>query len=141
MPNEPVLVDTGALASLFNPSDQYHRACAEVAKGLPVGKAYTCWPVITEATYLLRRHPAKRDSLLVAVEAGELQLLSLDVDDLHHLLSIFDKYRDQQIDLADAVLLHLADREDIDDVFTVNRRHFSIFRKRDGSALRLFPSE
>jgi predicted nucleic acid-binding protein len=140
MPNEPVLVDTGALASLFNPSDQHHRACAEVAKSLPIGKAYTCWPVITEATYLLRRHPAKRDSLLLAVEAGEFQLLSLEVEDLHHLRSIFDKYRDQQIDLADAVLLHLADREDIDDVFTVDRRHFSLFRKRDGSALRLFPS-
>jgi predicted nucleic acid-binding protein len=55
------------------------------------------------------------------------------------LREVFAKYHDQQIDLADAALLFLADREGLEDVFTVDRRHFSLFRKRNGKPLRLFP--
>jgi uncharacterized protein len=139
MPNEPVLVDTGALAALFDPNDQYHGVCTEAAKKLPVGKAYTCWPVITEAAYLLRRYPVKRDSLLESVETGEFQLLSLHGSDLPAIREIFSKYHDQQIDFADAALLLLADREGLDNVFTVDRRHFSLFRKKNRKPLRLFP--
>ena len=140
MPNEPVLVDTGALAALFDPNDQYHDVCKEAAKQLPVGKAFTCWPVITEAAYLLRRYPDKRDSLLESVEAGEFQLVSLHGSDLPALREIFAKYHDQQIDLADAALLFLADREGLEDVFTVDRRHFSLFRKQNGKSLHLIPN-
>jgi predicted nucleic acid-binding protein len=140
MPTNPVLVDTGALAALFDPHDQYHDACKEASRHLPIGKIFTCWPVITEASYLLRRYSKKRDSLLESVESGEFQLLLLRDDDLGSVRSIFEKYEDQDIDLADAVLLHLANREEIDDVFTVDRRHFSIFRKRNGQPFRVIPS-
>jgi predicted nucleic acid-binding protein len=139
MPNEPVLVDTGALAALFDPNDQYHEVCKEAARDLPVGKAYTCWPVITEAAYLLRQHPTKRNSLLESVEACEFQLLSLHGSDLASLRAIFADYHDQQIDLADAALLHLANREGMENVFTVDRRHFNLFRKMNGKPLRLIP--
>ena len=139
MPNEPVLIDTGVLAALFNPNDQYHDVCKAASKELPVGKAFTCWPVITEAAYLLRRYPSQRDALLESVEAGEFQLLALHSSDLPALREVFAKYHDQQIDLADAALLFLADREGLEDVFTVDRRHFSLFRKRNGKPLRLFP--
>ena len=64
---EPVLVDTGALIALYNANDPAHRMCSETARLLPVGKAYTCWPVITEAAYLLRKHPRQRKSLLQAI--------------------------------------------------------------------------
>jgi predicted nucleic acid-binding protein len=139
MPNEPVLVDTGALAALFDPNDQYHNLCNASAKELPVGKAFTCWPVITEAAYLLRRYPTQRDALLESLEAGEFQVLALHSSELPALREIFAKYGDQQIDLADAALLYLADREGLEDIFTVDRRHFSLFRKRNGKPLRLIP--
>ena len=139
MPNEPVLVDTGALAALFDPHDQYHGVCKEAAKDLPVGKAFTCWPVITEAAYLLRRYSQKRDSLLESVEAGEFQLMSLLSEDLPALRGIYSKYHDQDIDLADAALLLLSDREGIEVVFTVDRRHFGTFRKKNGKPFRLLP--
>jgi predicted nucleic acid-binding protein len=49
------------------------------------------------------------------------------------------KYADQKLDLADATLMHLANRSGIDQVFTLDRRHFSIFRNRDGRALTIVP--
>jgi uncharacterized protein len=134
-----VLVDTGALVALFNPRDQFHEVCTEAAKELPVGKAFTCWPVLTEAAYLLRRYPKKQDSLFESIEAGEFQLLPLDLEDLPALRETITRFADQGIDLADAALVHLADRENINDVFTVDRRHFSILRKRNGQPLQLLP--
>lgn len=139
MPNEPVLVDTGALAAIFDPNDQYHEACMAAARELPVGKAYTCWPVITGAVYLLRKYPRQRDALLESVEAGEFLLLAIDSSELREFREIFAKYHDQQVDLADAALLFLADREELQDIFTVDRRHFSIFRTRSGKPLRILP--
>ncbi|MEM8947012.1 MAG: hypothetical protein AAGD11_17690 [Planctomycetota bacterium] len=52
---------------------------------------------------------------------------------------ILTKYRDQGVDLADACLVHLADRERITTVFTVDVRHFQLFRNQDREPLHLLP--
>jgi predicted nucleic acid-binding protein len=137
---EPVLVDAGALIALCETNDPLHAACVEQAKLLPVGKAYTCWPVLTEAIYRLRHYSIERKRLLEAVRDGIYSLLPLDSSDVDGLDAIMTKYGDQQVDLADACLVHLANRERIDAVFTTDRRHFQIYRKADGKPFRLLPS-
>jgi uncharacterized protein len=77
MLRDPILVDTGALIGLFNPNDSHHSSCISVSQLFPIGKAYTCWPVITEAMYLLRNYPKQRDGLLDAIHNGEFILLHL----------------------------------------------------------------
>lgn len=106
-----------------------------------MGKAYTCLPVITEAAYLLRRYPQFRDDLIRSVLVGEFSLLPIDGDEFATILQTFSTYDDQDIDFTDATLLHLANREKINVVFTLDRRHFNLLRKSDGSSLRLMPDE
>ncbi len=106
---------------------------------LPMGKAYTCLPAVTEASYLLRRYPKFRKDLIQSVMSGEFSLLSVEADELSAVLDVFAIYHDQDVDFADAVLLYLANREAIDVVFTLDRRHFSLFRKDNGQPLRLLP--
>ncbi|MDZ4659769.1 MAG: PIN domain-containing protein [Bythopirellula sp.] len=137
---EPVLVDAGALIALYEARDPLHKACVEQAKLLPVGKAYTCWPVITEAVYRLRKYRSERRKLLEAVRDGIYILLPLDADDIPGLDAVMTKYDDQQVDLADACLVHLANRESIEAVFTTDRRHFQVYRKADGKPFRLLPA-
>ena len=48
-----VLIDTGPIVALLRRRDSQHSVCDSVAEELPL-PAYTCWPVITEAAYLLR---------------------------------------------------------------------------------------
>lgn len=139
MPNEPVLVDTGPLIALYSVDDAYHDPCTRQMAQLPVGKAYTCWPVLTEAVYMLRNQPAQRDDLIRSVINGDLVLLPLREPDLDRVVEVFQIYHDQQVDLADACLLHLANREGVQTVFTLDRRHFSVFRNATGEALRLLP--
>jgi hypothetical protein len=136
---EPVLVDAGALIALCETNDPLHAACVEQAKLLPVGKAYTCWPVLTEAIYRLRHYPIERKRLLEAVRDGIYSLLPLDANDVDGLEAILAKYGDQEVDLADACLVHLANRERIEAVFTTDRRHFQVYRKADGKPFRLLP--
>jgi hypothetical protein len=38
------------------------------------------------------------------------------------------KYRDLPIDLADAELVRLAEREKLSRIFTLDRRHFRVYR-------------
>ena len=55
MLNESVLVDTGTLLALYSVKAPLHQACRTRAEQLPLGKTFTCWPVITEAAYMLHR--------------------------------------------------------------------------------------
>ena len=137
MLNEPVLVDTGPLIALYNKKDPWHDRCTKMAGQLPVGKAYTCWPVVVEAAYILRGHPADRNRLFEALFAEEFVLLPLDLDDLRAIQAILDRYRDQNVDFADAALVQLANRELISAVFTLDRRHFGMLRRQNGAPFRL----
>ena len=39
-----------------------------------------------------------------------------------------EKYRDLPMDLADAALVRVAERESLTEIFTLHKRHFSIYR-------------
>lgn len=139
MISEPVLIDTGAFAAMFDPRDRYHAVCARQFSELPYGKAYACWPVITEAMYLIRRYPQQQLKLLEGLAAGDFPLLELAESDAIGISDVIAKYHDQEVDLADAALVHLANREGIRNVFTFDRRHFAVYRRHDGQPLRLLP--
>ncbi|MCH8044383.1 MAG: PIN domain-containing protein [Planctomycetes bacterium] len=119
--------------------EMHHAACVEVARELP-DSLLTCWPAITEAAYLLRSSPTGVQMLLSRIERGLLDILPLTSDDIASIARILDGYRDQGFDFADGCLMHLAEREGIDYIFTLDRRHFSVFRKQNGDALTLLPS-
>jgi predicted nucleic acid-binding protein len=137
---ESVLVDTGPLIALYESKDLHHSACREQAKLLPVGKAYTCWPVLTEAAYRLRRYPIDRAKLFQAVRDGIYVLLPLGAQDMVDIEAVFQTYQDQEVDLADACLVHLANREKITRIFTLDRRHFGVYRMADGRPFQLLPN-
>lgn len=133
-----ILIDTGPLVALVDRNDPYHAACVKQARELGEPN-YTCWPVITEACYLLRSRPDLVQRLLEACHEGVYQILSLGANDIPEIGGTLAKYGDQRIDLADACLVHLAEREGINTVFTVDRRHFELFRNTAGLPLELLP--
>lgn len=49
------------------------------------------------------------------------------------------KYRDLPMDLADAALVRIAEREDIDTVFTIDRTDFSLYRLPRRKRFRILP--
>lgn len=103
------------------------------------GPLITCWPVITEAAWLLRKRPAAIALLLSALGGKPFALAELGEKDFQGIAAILMKYRSLEIQLADAALVHLAHREKIDTVFTLDRRDFDVLRATHGRKLRIIP--
>ena len=132
------LVDTGPLVAIASARDQYHQICVEQLRLLQP-PLLTCWPVITEAAWLLRHQPSAVERLLGSFEVGLLRLLILDEKAPRWLAEFLTRYRKMGAQIADGALVHLAEREGIDTVFTLDRRDFLVYRLADGRSLRILP--
>jgi predicted nucleic acid-binding protein len=133
-----ILLDTGPLVALLALTDSRHQLCVDTfAKLSP--PLLTCWPVITEAAWLLRKQHRPLDRIAEANAAGMFALLPLDGDSLTAIAAIMQRYEDAGIQFADAALAYLAERENIRTVFTTDRRDFSIIRLKRNRALTLLP--
>ena len=126
MADRHCLTDTGPIVALMSASDEHHGRCTEVLATLP-SPLLTCWPVVTEAAWLLRKQPQAIDKLFAAFDAGLFALLELDAGAMPDIAASFVATKVQHR-LADAALAHLAERENIRTVFTLDRRDFSIIR-------------
>ncbi len=133
-----VLVDTGPLVAILDDQDEHHRACVQ-ALGALDGPLYTCWPVVTEATWLLRHSPRAVRRLLDSINTPFVELLSLAGPDVRPIAELLQKYDSIRPQLADAALVYLAGRERIDAIFTLDRRDFSIYRTSRGRSFRILP--
>ena len=134
------LVDTGPLVALFDKREEHYAACRDEARTLAPGTLFTCLPVVVEAAYLLNRQDSRLYlELLDAVHDGVYQLLDITPADFPTIAEITKKYRDLGLDFADGCLMHLAEREGIDQVFTLDRRDFSVFRTGAGKTLKVLP--
>lgn len=133
-----ILVDTGPLVAITSERDQHHQICVEQLRQLQP-PLLTCWPVITEAAWLLRHHGSAVGRLLGSFDVGLLRMLVLDESAPRWLARFLKRYRRLGAQLADGALVYLADREGIDTVFTLDRRDFSVYRLSDGRSLRTLP--
>jgi uncharacterized protein len=122
-----VLVDAGPLVALLDQSNLHHVACVTALKTLR-DPLVTVWPAFTEAMYQLGSSWPGQKALWSRIETAALMLAPLDESDATRMRELMEKYRDQPMDLADAALVRIAEREDLTRIFTIDRRHFSVYR-------------
>lgn len=122
-----ILVDAGPLVALLHRDDRNHDLCVRTLRSLrePLG---TAWPVVMEAMYLLGFSWRAQDALWEMIDSGSLALLLLDSGDGPRMRELMRKYRDLPMDVADAALVRIAEREGIRRVFTIDRRDFAVYR-------------
>ena len=70
---------------------------------------------------------------------GLFALLPLNADALPAVAALMKRYESSGLQLADAVLAYLAERENIRTVFTTDRRDFSIIRLKRNRVLKIIP--
>lgn len=138
MKADPALVDTGPIVAILREADSNHRACSEALKRIR-RPAPTCWPVLTEAAWILRKDRKAVSELFRFFEQGVLRVLTIEPSATTWLSAFFGRFSDHEPQLADASLVYLAEREGIDTVFTLDRRDFSIYRTSTGKALHMLP--
>ncbi len=133
-----ILVDAGPLVALVDAGDQHHLKCVSALHTLREPLA-TVWPPLTEAMYLLADVPAAQEALWEMVERGAIYLLPLDSGDVPRIRELMRKYANRPMDLADAALLRVAEREGVRKIFTVDRRDFGVYRLHGRSRIVLIP--
>ena len=133
-----VLIDTGPLVAIVSDRDTEHRRCLEQSRTISPPMV-TCWPVVTEAAWLLRNGPASVRDLFRALEDGVLRLARLDETDMPAIDGILKTYATLRPQLADAALVHLAERDQLRTIFTLDRCDFTVYRLSRNRRLQLIP--
>jgi predicted nucleic acid-binding protein len=127
-----ILLDTsGLLAAL----DSAQRADA-------IGPLLLSPFVLAELDYLLaaRVGQAARTSLLSEVERGAYQLQLFSASDVREALAVIQRHGDLGVSLADASIVILAGHHKVQDVLTLDERHFRTLNA-NGRPFRLLPAD
>lgn len=133
-----VLIDTGPLVAILSPDERTHELCSSTLKSL-ANPPITCWPVITEATWLLRGFPQAIKGLLSSINAGIIEIPQVEGMEAEQVALIMDQFASLRPQFADAMLVYLAHRENIDTIFTLDRRDFSVYRTARKKPFLLLP--
>lgn len=133
-----ILVDTGPLVATIDVHDAYHEVCAAAIEEIEP-PLLTTWPVIAEAMHFLGPSLHLQDILWEVIERGTVRIADLDADDRARMRHLMRKYRDLPMDIADATLVALAERERINRIFTIDRRDFSIYKPAGMKRFEIIP--
>lgn len=134
------VVDTSALLAYFDASEPDHAAVADAIGGttdLLVVSPY----VVAELDYLLAtRHGVEAElTVLAELMTGAWELAVCGGAEIEQARSIIAKYRDQQIGVADASNVVLAQHYRTRTILTLDRRHFEVLRPMTGGRFTILP--
>jgi predicted nucleic acid-binding protein len=116
---KPVLLDTGVIVALLDRSERNHLRCVEAIEDL-TQPLVTCEAVIAESCYLLRDVAGASEAILENVEKGIFQIPFSIVRSASSVRRIVRKYKDRQIDFADACLIILAEEIGTGEILTLD---------------------
>lgn len=133
------LADTGALLAYLDAADRWHDRCrmAFAQLRLPM---LTSTAVLTELFHLVGDNARQIDITWKFVRSGALTVAPMSDRDLPEIEALMRKYHDRPMDFADATLIHLAQRESLTTVFTIDHDDFETYRLGRRKRLRILPS-
>ena len=123
-----VLVDTGPLVALFDPSDSEHERCKRALAQVRRNRRVTSLAVLTEAVYLLGFSPRAQRALLSFVAAGAVEVADFTAAQVSRAAALMERFETLPMDFADATLVVLAEYFQTTSVFTLDRRDFGVYR-------------
>ena len=130
------LTDTSPLVAIIDANDPQHFRCVtaytQVQRPL-----LTTWACLTETTYLLYRQGGWNlvAGLWRLIEADKLTLYYPDALDLERIQTLMTGYKDIPCDFADASLIAVAERLDLERIFTLDSHFYAYRQKETGSFL------
>lgn len=141
MPRSPTpagLIDTGAILALLDLDDEWHEACVDAydKHRLPW---LTTEAVLTETLHLLMRNLGDSRGVWRLLRAGAIQMSSIANEELSQIEALMHDYADRPMDFADATLVHVAARERLTTILTVDHDDFETYRLPGRKKFTVFP--
>jgi uncharacterized protein len=133
-----ILLDTSGLLAAWDDREPRHVDARRVLVGARAPMLLSPF-ILAELDYLLAKRVgrARCTSLLEEVSLGAYRLTPWAVDDVGDAKAIVERY---DVSLADASIVVLAWRHRVQDVFTLDERHFRVLPGPDGP-FRLLPAD
>jgi predicted nucleic acid-binding protein len=132
------LADTGAILALLDRDDRWHDACLEVFRHLPL-PLMTSTAVLTELFHLVRRSRMEIETAWTFLRSDTVILAPIYTAELSEIHALMSRYWDRPMDFADATLVHLAKREKIATIFTIDHSDFETYRIEGKRKFRIVP--
>jgi hypothetical protein len=136
-----VLIDTSFVLALFHSRDANHAAAKIAIQSMKRQDRFLPAPVTVELFFMVNNR-VNYDRAITALES--LRTHAFDTvapieDDMNRLIQIMRQYRDAEFDFTDCAIMALAERLNITQVYTFDRRDFSMFVPRHSNHLELLP--
>ena len=136
-----IVVDTGPIVAAAISNDRRHADCIAIFERLHRSQRELLVPsfVVSESCYILARLGSSKieAAFLRSFRHDAFTLVDLTHDDLDRVAALVERYSDLPLGAADASVVAIAERLHIDEVFTLDVRHFSVVRPVHVPALSL----
>ncbi len=123
-----IFIDSGPLVALFDASDKYHQSSLEFLK-YNQHPLVTTLASITEILFLLDFSRNAQSDFLEWIYRGGVEIYPIELEAIKRIKQLMLKYSDLPMDFADACLVYLAEKLNMDTILTIDR-DFSIYRIR-----------
>ena len=121
------LIDTGAILALLDRRDRWHGTCVAAFKDLRL-PLLTSEAVLTELFHLVGDNPHEVDAAWRFLRSGAVSVGTIADAELPELENLMRRYSDRPMDFAGATLVHLARRESMNLIMTVDHDDFGTYR-------------
>lgn len=134
------MVDAGPLYAYVDADDAHHASSLELLQTHP-GPLIVPTLVITEVVYLLgtRLGVEAEVRFLGDLADGAFTVEPVATGDWLRIAELVARYRDLPLGTVDASVVATAERLGINEIATVDRRHFTVVRPRHVEAFTLLP--
>lgn len=133
------LIDTGAILAILELDDRWHGPSLEALRSVQL-PLLTTEAVLTETFHLVSRNSRDIESAWRFIRSGVLTLQAINNDDLPHVHLLMATYRDRPMDFADATLVHIANRESVNLILTIDHNDFETYRLPGNKKFTILPS-
>lgn len=133
------LIDTGAILAILDRGDRWHQLCADAFRQLRL-PLITSEAVLTELFHLVGDSRVEMETAWKFAASGALVLAPIEGAELPSLRSLMSRYWDRPMDFADATLVHLAKRQSLSTILTVDHADFETYRIDGKRRFRVLPA-
>lgn len=135
-----VLVDTNFLVAILAPTDQHHQEAVRALSALQGDQPIIAAPVLVELFYLINKFAHYQQAITAIRQMRtNFHVEPLIMQDMERMENIMSQYATARFDYTDAALMALSERLKIIQIYTFDRRDFTIFRPLHAPMLKILP--
>ncbi len=138
-----IVCDTGPLIALSNERDEHYVTANNLFRDLHMAGETLLLPstVLAETCYWLNQHggPDVEAAFLDAVVDGTFNLVDLTSEDVDRMAALVRQFSSFPLGGTDASVVAIAERLDVREIATFDRRHFASITPKGGGHFTLLP--